>query len=432
METILQAVLDVTGVGAALVFDSAGRLVCHRGHAIYDQALCEQLSGSLLKAVDTIQLQQEDWESVSARYADGKLLLRNLGAAGGGTHVLAVVADASLNLSFATVAMRVATNKLKRALGGGAASSAPASAQPRAAASSSLGSSSLPAGSSSPRAGSSSLSAGSSSMPANSRLADPRPALANSSGLSWSQTSSVGLSRIAVADPASSTFLSRCAKELARHVGPMAKVYVEEAVHRVSPDAPFTMSLGAKLLDDLAGQIEDEADRTRFRQSLALAKQVLPADHPKWIELVTGKDKFRPSFLAARMYLASARMEVGKSGASPELIRKYAAGLRELFVENANNSSAREDLAKIGQALALANQIPPADHPKWIELVTGKQKFRPSFLAARMYLASARMEIGKPGASPELIRNYAAGLRELFVENANNSSVRQDLAKIFK
>jgi len=396
MQGILQAILDVTGVGAALVFDSSGSLVSHRGHAIYDQALCEQLTSSLLKAIDALQLEQEDWESVSARYADGRILLRNLGTAGGGTHVLAVAADATLNLSFATVAIRVAANKLRRALGVGAASSAPSAAPPPAAASSTLlagssqfagsssrvggssalpagssqfaGSSALPAGSSALPAGSSVLPAGSSVMPAgssvlpagssvlpagssvlpaSSRPADSKPALAGSSSLSWSQTSSIGFSRIAVADPASSTFLSRSAKELARHVGPMAKVYVEEAVRRVSPDAPFSVSLGAKFLDDLAGQIEDNDDRTRFRQALALAMQVPPADHPQWIELVRGKVQFKPSFLAARMFVASARMEVGKRGANPELIRKYAAGLRELFAENADSSNVRQDLAKI-------------------------------------------------------------------------------------
>ncbi len=258
METILQAILDVSGVGAAMVFDSAGRLVCHRGHAIYDRSLCEQLSGTLVKAVDTVQLQQENWESVSARYADGKLLMNNLGAAGGGTHVLAVVADATLNPSFATVAIRVAANKLKKALsGGGVSSSLMGTSPPPSATSFVHAPPPVPAGS-----GVMPLA------PAGSRPGDSRPSLANS-GLSWSQTSSIGLSRVAVADPASSAYLSRCAKELARHVGPMAKVYVEEAVRRVSPDAPFSIRTGPQLLEDLAGQIEDADDRLHFRKALA-------------------------------------------------------------------------------------------------------------------------------------------------------------------
>jgi hypothetical protein len=344
MQTILQAILDVTGVGAVLVFDGAGRLVCHSSHAIYDQTLCEQLSNFLLKVVDTVQLEQEDWESVSARYDDGRLLLRNLGATGSGTHVLAVVADATLNHSFATVAIRVAANKLKRVLGGGAASSVLAAAS-SSLASSSLASSSL--ASSSPVA---------SSLPASSIPADSRAALAGSSSLSRPQTSSVGLAHIAVADSASSTFLFRSAKEIARYLGPKAEACVEEAVHRVSPDAPFSLGLGAKLLDDLAGQIDDGDDRKRFRQTLALVMQVPPADHPKWIELVTGKMPFRPSFLLARMFLASARTEVGRSGANPKLIQQYAAKLHELFVENTDSASVRQDLARLKIKISLGEE----------------------------------------------------------------------------
>jgi predicted regulator of Ras-like GTPase activity (Roadblock/LC7/MglB family) len=374
MQTILQAILDVTGVGAALVFDGDGRLVCHSSHAVYDQTLCEQLSNFLLKVVDTVQLEQEDWESVSARYDDGRLLLRNLGATGSGTHVLAVVADATLNHSFATVAIRVAANKLKRVLGGGAASSVLAAASSSLAssslASSSLASSSLASSSlASSSLASSSLASSSpassspvasspvaSSLPASSIPADSRAALAGSSSLSRPQTSSVGLAHIAVADSASSTFLFRSAKEIARYLGPKAEACVEEAVHRVSPDAPFSLGLGAKLLDDLAGQIDDGDDRKRFRQTLALVMQVPPADHPKWIELVTGKMPFRPSFLLARMFLASARTEVGRSGANPKLIQQYAAKLHELFVENTDSASVRQDLARLKIKISLGEE----------------------------------------------------------------------------
>jgi len=88
------------------------------------------------------------------------------------------------------------------------------------------------------------------------------------SGLSWSKISSVGLSRIAVADPASAAFLSRCAKELARCVGPIAKVYVEESVRRISPDNPFALAIAGALVEDLAGQVEDPEERAKFRKVL--------------------------------------------------------------------------------------------------------------------------------------------------------------------
>ena len=74
---------------------------------------------------------------------------------------------------------------------------------------------------------------------------------------------------MSVADPASGAFLARCAKELAQHVGPIAKVYVEEAVRRVAADAPFSMAVARALVDDLGAQIEDAGDRTTFQKALA-------------------------------------------------------------------------------------------------------------------------------------------------------------------
>jgi hypothetical protein len=244
MDAILQSLMDLGGVTAALVFDSAGQLVGHRGHAVYDQALCAHVSGVLAKAIDAVQLQQDDWETVAAQYADGKIVLRRV-LARDQTHVLAVVADGTLNASFATVALRVAAGKLKRFLEGGSASSSAAGV-------------------------SSSVAAAARSGPGGSQPspADSRPNLANS-GLSWSKISNVGLSRVSVADPASGAFLGRCAKELAQYVGPIAKVYVEEAVRRVSPDAPFAMPQAKALAEDLAAQIEDQDDRKSFQKALS-------------------------------------------------------------------------------------------------------------------------------------------------------------------
>ena len=248
MESILQSILDVAGVSAVMVLDGAGAVVAHRGKSVFDRALCEQVGLQLVKAIDAVQLQQEDWDAISAQYADGKLLLRNLGAAGGRTFALAIVADATLNPSFATVAIRVAASKLKKLLAGGSASSTMLGSAPAAA------SGAMPP-------------AASGALPP----PIPAPAVGDSavlahSGVSWSKGSSISLSRVQAADPASAAFLSRCAKELARHVGPMAKVYVEEGVRRVSGDVPFAMALSVRLLEDLSGQIEDPDDRVQFRK----------------------------------------------------------------------------------------------------------------------------------------------------------------------
>jgi hypothetical protein len=235
-----------------MVLDGSGQLVAHRGQSVYDRSVCEQVGSTVTKAIESIQLQQDDWETITAQFADGRILVRRVTVrADGPKLVLAVVADTTLNPSFATVALRVAANKVRSMLEGGAS-------QPPAAAG----------------ASSSVLSP-----------ADSRPVLANT-GLSWSKSSgagsqlgsqaggssTAGLSGVAVADPASAAFLSRCAKELARHVGPISKVYVQEAARRVSPDAPFALTASRQLIDDLSSQIEDPKDRAHFRKA-ALEKK---------------------------------------------------------------------------------------------------------------------------------------------------------------
>jgi hypothetical protein len=93
-----------------------------------------------------------------------------------------------------------------------------------------------------------------------------------SSGLSWSKTGGSAFSSVAAADPAAGDLLARCSKELARHVGPMAKVYVEEAVRRLCPDSTFTLAQGPALLEELAGQIEDAGDRAGFVKAVQAGK----------------------------------------------------------------------------------------------------------------------------------------------------------------
>ncbi len=251
MENVLQGLMELVGARATMVLDGTGRVVAHLGHAVYDRGLCGQIGGTVTKAIETIQLQQEDWETITAQFADGRILLRGVAAtANGQRHVLAIVADGTLNASFATVALRVAANKIRSALEGG-------TSQPPSAGSQALGSAVAKAP----------------PPPTSSSVAlDSRPVLANS-GLSWSKgpnegSSATGISNVAVADPASAALLQRCTKELARHVGPMAKVYVQEALRRISPDAPFSLQVARQLIDELSGQIEEPEERAQFRKAM--------------------------------------------------------------------------------------------------------------------------------------------------------------------
>jgi len=251
MDTILQGLLDMAGVNAAVLFDGSGRLLAHRGKSVYDRALCEQVGGPLARAIDSLQLQHDDWESATAQFADGTLLLRRVDTASAGPCVLALVADSTLNPAFATVAIRVSSNKLKRALDGGGASSSVGSTGQASA----LGS--LP-----------SYPAAAPAGPGGSQVGHPaaasRPVLA-SSGLSWSRTGGGG---VTAADQPSANYLTACARELARHVGPMSKIFVEEAVRRVCPDLPFSLAASRALADELAARIDDEDDRQAFLVAL--------------------------------------------------------------------------------------------------------------------------------------------------------------------
>ena len=209
MDSVLSALNEVPGVTATMVFDGGGHLLLHKGHAVYDRALCEHVSRVLIKAIDAVQLEQEDWDALTAQFADGRILLRNLGSA----RFLAVVADAALSPTFSTVAMRNAVNKLKKGLENGSLTNLTPVSQPAA-------------------------------MPV------PQATAARSSP-----------------GPEAAAFLNRCVKELARYVGPISKVYVKEAVARVCAGAPFTMAAAERLIEDLAQQI-DLGDRGALRAAL--------------------------------------------------------------------------------------------------------------------------------------------------------------------
>jgi predicted regulator of Ras-like GTPase activity (Roadblock/LC7/MglB family) len=250
METILQSLQELAGVNASVVIDASGQVVAHRGKSVYDRGLLDQVGGLVVKAIDSVALHHEDWDGITAHYGDGKLLLRNLG--GANPHFLVVVADNSLNQSFALVAMRVAVTKLKKALEAGppaASGSQPPGAMPMTP---------LPA-------------SGSASGPhaiAIKAAAGTHSAL-SSSGLTWSGLgASAAASTVAVADEAASAFLTRCSRALAEYVGPMAKLYVKEAIRRVSPTAPFAMTAAAQLLADVARTIESSTDRAAFLHAM--------------------------------------------------------------------------------------------------------------------------------------------------------------------
>jgi predicted regulator of Ras-like GTPase activity (Roadblock/LC7/MglB family) len=224
MEAILQSLHEVEGVQATLVMDAGGQLLAHRAHAVYDRGLLEEVGRTVVNAVDSLQLVHDDWELVSAGFSEGKLLLRNLGSSrqAGRAAVLAVVADARLNVSFAGVAIRVAASRLRSAASTAAAPSIiplPVSPPPLAI---------VPPPTSAP-------------VPT-----------ATSSG-----------------DPRAAAFLAACTEALAGSVGPMAKVFVKEGLRSLCGGATaFGREHALALVGHLEKHIDDPAERAQFRKTM--------------------------------------------------------------------------------------------------------------------------------------------------------------------
>jgi predicted regulator of Ras-like GTPase activity (Roadblock/LC7/MglB family) len=246
LESILQGLREVEGVQGAMVVDPGAAVVAHRAHGIYDLAVLQQVARSVVNSIDSVQLIQDDWDMLTAHFGDGKLLLRSLRTGGGKPqrYILAVIADATLNTAFLGVALRVAASKLLVELESGSNASG-SQVTPGPVVSSSYVSGRIPV------------------------VEQSRPEVARS-GISWSGVSSgsgVGGSDIAVADSASSTYLSACTKALAASVGPMAKVFVKEAVRRVCGERPFSRADGPVLVAQLAAAIDDSDDRASFQRA---------------------------------------------------------------------------------------------------------------------------------------------------------------------
>jgi predicted regulator of Ras-like GTPase activity (Roadblock/LC7/MglB family) len=255
LEPILQGLREVDGVQGAMIVDHAATVVAHRAHSIYDVAVLQQVARSVVNSVDSVQLIQDDWDLLTAHYGEGKLLLRSLRTTGAKPrrYVLAVIADASLNVAFLGVALRVAAGKLVAELENGPPVPSPQSSAPPQSHSQQIPSMSMATG-----------STGRVPMPEQAR-----PELAKT-GLSWSGVSSgsgVGTSDVSVTDSASSAFLSGCTKALAASVGPMAKVFVKEAVRKVCGERPFSRTDGPAVLAQLAAAIDDSDDRAMFQRA---------------------------------------------------------------------------------------------------------------------------------------------------------------------
>jgi predicted regulator of Ras-like GTPase activity (Roadblock/LC7/MglB family) len=245
MDTILQGLHDLDGVQGTFLFNASGQILRFRAHSIYDQNILEQASRIAVKAIDSLQLQHSEWDQITAQFSEGKLLIRNIGEVR-----LAVIADASLNPSFANVAIRVAVTKLKQVIqAGGLQQGAVTAAAPPV---------------------------GGGPASESSRVSSSVASGLTRSGLTWSGISSSGAaapgmsSAVSVTDENTSDFLTRCSKALAKSVGPMAKVFVKEAVRKIAPISPFASNQIPQLVAELETKITDPEDKAAFRKALGV------------------------------------------------------------------------------------------------------------------------------------------------------------------
>jgi predicted regulator of Ras-like GTPase activity (Roadblock/LC7/MglB family) len=256
LESVLQGLREVEGVHGAMVVDPTAAVIAYHAHAIYDLPVLQQVARSVVSAADSVQLIQDDWDVLTAQFGEGRLLLRALrttAAARPQRYILAVLADSTLNSAFLGVALRVAAAKLTAEL-----EAAPAAHRPPSA--------------SGPITGTvRARTTAELSRPELSNSGVGWPAISSDSGLSWSGAtpgSGVGgSSDVSIIDTEASTFLSACTKALSASVGPMAKVFVKEAVRRICGDRPFSRADGQAVLAELDNTIEDSDDRAMFRRA---------------------------------------------------------------------------------------------------------------------------------------------------------------------
>ena len=75
--------------------------------------------------------------------------------------------------------------------------------------------------------------------------------------------------------------------------------------------------------------------------------------------------------------------------------------------------------------------VPPVSHPAWSNLVLGRTKYHFEFLATKFLLSYLLRQTEKDPSSPT-VQRCAQELHDIFVRNADLSSVQRDLAQIFE
>jgi predicted regulator of Ras-like GTPase activity (Roadblock/LC7/MglB family) len=269
MKRILQAIHGVDGVQGTLVIDGNGQVLASQAHAIYDDTLIEEFGRAVAGAVDAARLLDEDWDTLSAVFVEGFVILRNLkpgGVAAKRGAILGVIGDSRLSLSFAGVAMRVAALKLKEQL----ESPAPQVPIPNP----------IPKESSRPQSvrqtqNSAAIvthppksSSGKSGPGSSSRIAVlglNLDQLRDQCGLG---SSAKVTNNISDTDAETTAFLEATTTALSGIVGATAQQLFDEAVRKVCPDGPLARHQWEALIVELSARIPDRVQASLFQWTM--------------------------------------------------------------------------------------------------------------------------------------------------------------------
>lgn len=74
--------------------------------------------------------------------------------------------------------------------------------------------------------------------------------------------------------------------------------------------------------------------------------------------------------------------------------------------------------------------IPPANHPRWVDLIKGTIDCEIKYLAAKILLARLR-RLAELEPTPEKMQSYVYEIRDLYSSRADMSKVKQDIQQIF-
>ena len=72
--------------------------------------------------------------------------------------------------------------------------------------------------------------------------------------------------------------------------------------------------------------------------------------------------------------------------------------------------------------------VPPASDVRWKEAITGVVKFKPDFLAAKIFMAGAKAEFQR---NPDKIDDLCRQLCHIYMKNAALPTAQRDLTVLF-